>query len=253
MMSLWRRFLAALAFLTAMRMPPDTYADTDSLAESPPMFPLVGALIGLVVAGFDRLACILLPPPVVAVADLALVFFITQGLHFDGLLDTADGMFSSRSPERILEIMKDSRVGAMGVIVGILQTGLKIAAISSLSGEMRFLALLLAPALARYATVVGIAVFPYVRTGMGLGNVFKSKGRAAWIIVPGIFVLALAGGLAGERGGVSAAASAAAGLAVGNWVSGRLGGLTGDVYGAMCEIAETAVYLVFSARWLGGI
>ena len=98
-MKTWRRFLAGLGFLTRMPLPPRVQLDEASLAESPPLFPAVGALIGVTLAGFDHLAWRVFPAPVVAVADLALIFFITGGLHLDGLLDTADGLLSGKPRE----------------------------------------------------------------------------------------------------------------------------------------------------------
>ncbi|MEX0975445.1 MAG: adenosylcobinamide-GDP ribazoletransferase [Bacillota bacterium] len=248
-MKTWRRFLSAVSFLTRVPLPSSVQLDEASLSESPPMFPVVGALIGAAVASFDYLVCLILPSPAVAVVDLAAVFLLTGGLHLDGLLDTADGLLSGKPRERALEIMKDSRVGAMGVAVGILLVGLKVASIAALAGERRFAALLLAPVLGRYAMLTGMTVFPYARTAGGLGSLFKDKVRLHWMVAPGVFAVALAAAVAGVPGIAAFAACVLMALGLGRLVTGRLGGLTGDVHGALCEVAEAAVYVVFAARW----
>ncbi len=248
-MTAWRRFLAAVGFLTRVPLPTDVLLDEGSLAGSPPMFPVVGALIGIAVAGFDRLAGSFLPRSVAAAADLVAIFLLTGGLHLDGLLDTADGVFSGKSGDKALEIMKDSRVGAMGVSVGILLVCLKVTALASLAGGSRFQALLVAPALGRYAMVIGMDAFPYARTGGGLGSLFKTGARGRWAALSGLFPVALAVAVAGVRGAAASTVVALTALSVGRFVSKKLGGLTGDVYGALCETAEAAVYLLFAVRW----
>ena len=248
-MKLQRRFLTALSFLTRMPTPAEVQMDQASLAESPPIFPAVGGLLGLAVAALDWGLRMFLPSPVVAVVDLIAAFLLTGGIHMDGLLDTADGLFSGGSRERALEVMRDSRVGAMGASAGALLVGLKAVSIASLAGDRRFQALILAPVLGRYAMVVGITAFPYARVRGGLGTLFKARARTRWVVVPGLFAAALAVSVAGAPGGLALVASSLFSLGLGKWVTDRLGGLTGDVYGALCEIAEAAVYLVFAARW----
>lgn len=248
-LKLIRRFLAAVSFLTRFPLPSGVQTDLASLEESPTWFPAVGALIGLTLAGFDGLACALFHPAVAAVADLVLLFVITGGLHLDGLLDSADGLLSGRPREEALEIMRDSRVGAMGVLVGILMTGLKVALIASLTGNLRSQALLVAPILGRYSILLAIAVFPYARMGQGLGSLFKLKSRPSWPVIPGAVVVAACLALTGWRGAAAVLASFALPLAMGAAVSDRLGGLTGDVYGALCEVVEVAVLSIFAAGW----
>jgi adenosylcobinamide-GDP ribazoletransferase len=248
-MKLVRRFLAAASFLTRLPVPANVQLDEVSLAESPPMFPLVGAIIGLVTAGFDRLACALFHPAVAAVGDLMVVFGLTGGLHLDGLLDSADGLLSGKSREKALDIMKDSRVGAMGVSAGILVIGLKITLIAVLAAGARFKALLIAPLLGRHSMLVAMTLFPYARPEEGLGSLFKAKAGPRWLLIPGLFVTAVTIVAAGQRGAAALFLSVLLAMVLGRWASARLGGLTGDVYGALCEITEAAVLAVFAARW----
>ncbi len=79
-------------------------------------FPIVGLILGSILVGFDLLASSLWPPLVVSVLDVFLLILLTGAFHLDGLGDTADGMFSHRPKERVMEIMKDSRTGMMGLV-----------------------------------------------------------------------------------------------------------------------------------------
>ena len=108
----------AVAFLT--RIPVPFRFDARDRTKSTAYYPLVGLLIGGVIAAFDGLIAVHFPPLVRAVLVTACWVFITGGLHLDGLMDVFDGLGSHREPERILAIMKDSRVGAMGVLAAVL-------------------------------------------------------------------------------------------------------------------------------------
>ena len=111
-----KRFLAAIRFLTILPLPGEWGAAESDLADSVPFFPVVGLLLGGLAAaiawGMARIA-----PPMVAAAVIVVAMLSFSGcLHLDGLSDTADGFLSSRNRQRMLEIMKDSHAGAMGVI-----------------------------------------------------------------------------------------------------------------------------------------
>lgn len=252
-MTIVRRFFAALSFLTRLPVPCGIQIDEASLAASLPFFPAAGASIGLLVAGLDWLARALLHPPVAALLDVAAAFVLSGGLHLDGLMDTADGLLSGRPRERAMEIMKDSKVGAMGVSAAIFVIGLKAAAIATLPASRRFAALILVPALGRYSMCIAVAAFPYARAQGGLGTLFKTAKRprsvtVAETIASGILAAFAAILTLGIRGGVSIVACALLTVALGRSVTGFLGGLTGDVYGAVCELAEAAAYLVLAAK-----
>jgi len=168
---------------------------------------------------------------------------VSGALHLDGLADTADGFLSSRPRERILEIMRDSRVGPMGVlaIAGILL--LKVAAFASLAPPVRFGTLLLLPLAGRVAPVLLMSMLDYVRE-QGLGTAFQRK-RSLFAPVLALASLAAAGFLAVGTAGLVAAAGAAGATAVfALWCRAKIGGYTGDTLGAACELAEIVPALV---------
>jgi adenosylcobinamide-GDP ribazoletransferase len=159
------------------------------------------------------------------------------GLHMDGLADTADGFFSSRRRERVLEIMRTSNIGAMGVMTVVAVMLVKFAAIGSLQPADLWRAALLMPLAGRCSLVVQIAVLPYVRSE-GLGAVF-GKGRPGLAAIWAVALLAVAGwGVLGIRGLCVAALCVAMALIFAAYCYRKIGGATGDTYGACCEIVE---------------
>lgn len=253
----------ALSFLT--RIPLGRINEPDYLAalgRQAPLFPLVGVVVGLVVCLADAAAGLFFSSGSVrSVVAVAAGLWVTGALHLDGLMDTADGVLSHRSRERMLDIMQDSRVGAMGVMAAVVTLLLKVALLLELGASLsRWPALLLAPALGRMAMAAAAGLFPPARREGGLGAGFAAHvGRYRAALAAGIgLALALICGLA--TGGLTrpvaawAIASATAWFA-GNRLTAHLGGLTGDTYGAINELAELAVLAVMAAGWLspGGI
>lgn len=170
---------------------------------------------------------------------------VTSGLHLDGLSDTFDAVMSWRPRERKLEIMKDSRIGAMGAIALVAVLLLKVAFLHSSNPTTWMPAALLAPVLGRWADLYGVFFFPAASDG-GLGKHFKDHiHRRDFIfatlqmivIVTG--VCAWSGGTAGMLRGFIAVALVftVAHLLFTRWTH-SLGGLTGDTYGAVCELGE---------------
>ena len=109
------RLIAAIQFLTIL---PAGKAERYDPRNMIPYFPVVGIILGALVSAFDQAAMQLWSPPTAAVLDVVLLLVLTAGLHLDGLGDTADGLLGHRSREQALLIMKDSRIGMMGLSYG---------------------------------------------------------------------------------------------------------------------------------------
>jgi adenosylcobinamide-GDP ribazoletransferase len=171
---------------------------------------------------------------------------LTGGLHLDGLMDTFDGVFGRADPDRKLEIMRDSRVGSFGVLGALCVLLLKFALFASLGVPLMIPALLIVPAVARWAMVLAARLFPSARI-TGLGAAFRQT-----ITIPSLVLAALISLLAALVFGhlvgliVWIGASVVA-VAIAAWISRLLGGLTGDVYGAIIEITEVVALLLFVA------
>ncbi|WP_141201683.1 adenosylcobinamide-GDP ribazoletransferase, partial [Paludifilum halophilum] len=186
--------LNAIAFLT--RIPVPVRPNERDWSRSPLFYPVVGLVIGLLLSLFDGLIAGHFPPLVRGVLILGLWVYLTGGLHLDGLMDTADGFGAYRDRERTLQIMKDSRVGAMGVLAAILLLLLKASALASLS-EPLFFPLVAATVAGRTALLLAICAFPY-RSREGIGNGLKAGltpfGLTVSFLTAALLLLGLAGG-----------------------------------------------------------
>jgi len=238
-----KRFIAALQFLTVCPFVSRVACDERDIGRSIPWFPLVGLLIGAVVAWLDRGLIAIFPPALASVVAVIALIGASGGLHTDGLADTADGFLSSRPRERMLEIMRDSRTGAMGVVGIVCVFSLKVAALASVPSALRWPALLLMPFAGRCSMVIQLAMLPYARSG-GLCSVFVQNLRRADVILT-LVVLAVVGWLVGGAFGLSAVVVSVAVIAIFSfWCRSKIGGFTGDTLGAGCELVELVPALV---------
>ena len=249
-------FFAALGFLTVIPVPGRS-SDGRDLGASLLWFPVVGLLLGFVVAVFDGLVMAVLeanglastrsatyPALAVAALDLALLAVLTGGLHLNGLADTFDGLFHPGGRERRLAIMRDSRSGPHGVAALVLVLLLQTGALAAVPAPERFATLLLAPCLGRWAQVLAIAAFPYARPE-GRGTPFHVPGRRWRALLATVLVLVVAAFVCSVGRGVQLSAVLVATLGLG-WVAHRqLGGLTGDTYGAICEVSQALALLLY--------
>jgi len=229
--------------------------ESDDLSGLAKFLPLVGALIGLLLAAsFFVLHALSAQPLLSATIIVVLWLIITGGLHFDGLMDTADGLCSHTNRERMLEIMHDSRVGNFAVIVGICTIILKIAALSVLlQVETRGipLILLLSPCLARLAQAWAIGKYSYARAS-GKGKIWHDSMRFPqdfiWAaVVPAIILLtAVLLGYSSSYLLLYTGIAAGAGILSAAFFNRALQGHTGDTYGAVVELSETLPLVIFA-------
>ncbi|MBN2312182.1 MAG: adenosylcobinamide-GDP ribazoletransferase [Candidatus Hydrogenedentes bacterium] len=247
-----RALLAAVQFMTILPVP-IRVAGRD-LERAPLWFPAVGALVGLIVASADWCGAALgLPPAILNVGTIALLAALTGGLHLDGLADTADGFLSARPKDRALEIMRDSRIGTMGVLALILVLALKGTALATLHEPIRWRALVLAPLLGRSMLLAAMSLLPYARAGGGLASVFlarRSRLLPLWALA---WPAACAMALLGLREGLPLLAAGVVGTALlAAYSMRRIGGFTGDTLGATSELAEMLALIAIACQCPGG-
>jgi adenosylcobinamide-GDP ribazoletransferase len=245
---LWSPLLSlgeALRFLTILPLPSLPAMSERGMVSAIPWFPAAGLAIGALLLVPGWLAGLFWGD--LARAALVVVAWgvVTGGLHLDGLSDTFDAVMSWRPRERKLEIMKDSRIGAMGALAIVAVLLLKVVLLAE-AGPAWWQAALLAPAIGRWVDIYGIYWFPPAAEG-GLGRAFHDQVRRPDFVVATVaagLVAALVGGAAGL-----AAMLLAWGCAhlLARWWVRDLGGLTGDTYGAMCEICEVVVIATLAA------
>jgi adenosylcobinamide-GDP ribazoletransferase len=232
-----RRFLAALRFLTILPIPGTWGTAEEDLAGSVPFFPVIGLLLGAAAAVVAWGLSLLAPPLLSAATVVVLLIGFSGALHLDGLADTADGFLSSRPRDRILDIMKDSRTGTMGVMAIVCVLLLKFASLASLPETMSWRSAFLMPLAGRCAMVVEMSLLPTVRPG-GLGSLFSHR-KHCWSALWALGLLAgVAWYLLDWRGLITWAACLLVSLVFSALVYRKIGGATGDTFGAVCEIVE---------------
>ena len=213
----WGPIAVSIGFLTVIPVPHVAMSPTLT-ARSLALFPLIGAVIGALLGGLGLWLDQILPAGPVAALLIAGGALLTGGLHLDGLMDTADGIFGGRSPEQRLTIMRDSRVGAFGVIAGGVALLGQFACRASSPATLASLALVVAATMSRWAMLVALTIFPAARTS-GVGATFhaaatRSRGHRRYALR---FLLAL---VSGQFGVITLAAGTVAVLGCGHVLTG---------------------------------
>jgi adenosylcobinamide-GDP ribazoletransferase len=241
-----KALISALQFITIL---PVGKAKTFEPSEMVPYFPIVGLIIGCIVAGADRLFLLFWSLPIASLLDVLVLAALTGAFHLDGLGDTADGLYGHRSREDALRIMKDSRIGAMGLIAIISILALKWGGLSGLEGSQRSLLIIIIPAYARTGILFGMKMLPYGRPEGGTGKPFFQEHFPAgsfWGALPAL-VLSL---LLGWRCVLINLAFIGIAFGVIAYYKKKINGITGDMLGAMVEVIEAGLFLLLS---IGGL
>lgn len=241
-------YLTALRFLTILPLPAGSRFESGDLGRSTAWFPLAGLTLGALLLLADQALSPLFPRHLTDALLIALLAVLTGALHLDGLADVCDGLAARGSTERFLAVMKDSRVGAVGVVGLVTGIGLKYAALLAVSTGMRWQALLLVPALARFSMVLVMAGAASARHD-GLGAAFVAGIGRTQLLLASFTVLPLCWFIAGPRGMVALLVVCLWGTAVRGYFSQRLGGITGDIVGFGGETAEVACLLCLAAAF----
>jgi adenosylcobinamide-GDP ribazoletransferase len=235
-----RNLISALQFITILPLGKARSFDPPKMV---PYFPLVGILLGLMVALFDSIVTRFWAPPVAALLDIALLAVLTAAFHIDGLGDTADGLLGPRSRDEALEIMKDSRIGTMGLVAILFALALKWAGIANLEAH-RSIILIMIPAYARAGILFGMRYLPYGRSD-GTGKPFFSEKLSLKHFWGVIFPI----GLSLTLGLKAIWLNLAFGIIITMillFYKKRMGCITGDMLGAMVEITEAGLFLMIS-------
>jgi len=233
-----RDFLRALSFLTILPVGQNRLPGEKELARSMAFFPLVGIVIGLILSTGYYLFSLFLPRSIILWSIVGLLAFLTRGLHLDGFADTMDGLASGGSKERILEVMRDSRIGAFGVINLIFLIGGKYLALDQISNVSLPYSLILMAAMGRNSMVLVCFRSPYARPGEGLAKPFAEylgyrETALSLAMAFGIALLAM-----GVKGILVFLAIGLFSLGYRYFFIKKLAGVTGDVLGGANELSE---------------
>jgi len=242
-----KSFLVAFQFLTIIPLPFRIDCEAQDLGRSTAVFPLVGLTIGALLAGLNWLIAPWLARPLTDALLITALAAMTGALHLDGLADVCDGIAARGGRERFLEVMKDSRVGAVGVVGIVLGLLLKWQALLAVPAGLKIQALLFVPALARLAQVLAMTGARHARQD-GLGAVFIQGAGHTQLITALALTLASAFVMPPLIGLAAYVAVILGTVALRGYFQRRLDGLTGDVLGCINELAEIAALAVISVR-----
>lgn len=239
-------FRQAIVFLT--RVPLAGVYGADKAAA---WFPLVGALVGLTVAGAYWALFPWAPSLLGAVVAVTLGVFLTGAFHEDGLADTFDAVGSGETGNAALEIMRDPRLGTYGTVAVVLSVAWRVVALGSLTPAGAVAGLVVAHSLGRAGAVFLLALSPPARSeGLGSSSASTVTGGSVWFAaISGVLVSTVAAGL---LVGSALVAVGLSGLILRRTAVRRVGGVTGDIAGACEQISEMLVLaIVAGAAWRG--
>ncbi|MGI5997560.1 MAG: adenosylcobinamide-GDP ribazoletransferase [Lutispora sp.] len=239
-----RSLVLMIQFFTRIPIRIDINAEEEDFSRGIVFMPLVGLIVGLFNYGLYSLARYLLGDTLAPVLWLTSNIFITGGIHLDGLGDTCDGLFSARDKKRMLEIMKDSRIGTNGVIAIVLDFIFRLSLLYSLPYRAIGLAIILAPVVAKTLVLLLMGISKYARANGGMGGLFYSHMSVKRLILgigSGILMIL---GLGSIKGLMALLGSVIIILAFRKMVVDRIDGMTGDTLGAASELAEIC-FIIF--------
>lgn len=236
-----RELLAGIQFLTRLPVPAYRF-EPDMVMGAAKFYPIVGALVGLPAVAIERLLRGHLPVTVVAAAVLVSFVVITGGMHEDGLADTADGLGAGGERKRVLDIMRDSRIGSFGTLAIVFSVLCRWALLSAIAPGRFAFYVLSAQVLCRWTALPLAHFLPSARKD-GLGEKLAHKVSLAALAIGSALALAIVGLCLRIRMLAPVAAVLAVTIASGLWYRAKLGGITGDCFGASNQLAEIAVYL----------
>lgn len=211
-------------------------------------FPLVGLFLGVILALSSNLLANILPNLLISIVIILLLAVLTGGLHLDGLADTIDAFYAGRDKDEILEIMRDSHIGTMGVIglIGLLL--LKIGFLEAIS--FKFIPLLIMPVLSRWSMALAIFLFNYVREEGKAKHFFLTMNWKKFLLVTLITLIITYFTFGFNRISLTLIFIVISSTVIFcQWVKGKINGITGDTLGAINEINELLILVVI---YIGG-
>src|SRR3989344_495359 len=236
-------FLLAIQLLTIIPIKTRGAVEDRELGRSTAFFPLVGAVQGIILVGANLLFSRFLPTDIVSALILVVLILTNGGFHLDGFADTIDGLAGGSTKEERLNIMKDSRIGAIGVVAIVLLLLLKFVAINNLPPAAKNYILFLLPVVGKWSMVPMAYWADYARPTGGLGKAFTEHTGIKEFLLATIFALSASVILLSWKGLAYAGIIFIAVYLLTVFFRRKLGGVTGDVFGFQSEVSEV-IFLV---------
>lgn len=243
----WEQFRIALGFLSVLPVSRSLAITPERLGRSMALFPAVGMMLGLGLVVVNGMLDGFLPRAVLDCLLLVVLIVVTGALHLDGIADLIDGLAGGKDREGVLRIMKDSRVGAMGVVGLVMLLLLKYLSLFNLPLEAKSAGLIFMLAAGRWIQVVLAASCRYLRGREGTAAVFIEHAGERELLLACGTLLAAALVLFGLPGVFLVFLLGLAAVVLIKYFEMRLGGVTGDVLGAASEVVEVLTLLLVLA------
>lgn len=237
-MGVIRSIIIALRFLTILPLPDKEEIRKEELGNSMAYFPLIGIFIGLLLVFAYTVLMKFFSPLLTAVLVTGLWAGFTGFLHLEGFVDAADGFSASREKEKILAIMKDHHCGAKGVIALAFLILLKTVLVNDIPDRLLVASLLLTPAIGRWVMVYAASTCPYARKGEGFGKAFVENVKLKELLIASGILVTAGIGLLQVKFIVVMIPVLVLAFSSCFYVKRKIGGVTGDILGAMNELAE---------------
>lgn len=254
--------LLLFTFMTRLPVPTKLEFDSKELGKSMKFFPIVGIVIGIILYAIYMVGYLYIESPLVlAIVVVLAEVILTGGLHLDGLADTFDSIFSYRSKQKMLDIMKDSRLGTNGALALIMYFMLKVGILAAIIGSNKSFyfyfngmlnyagaVILITPVLSRINPVLNCAVSPYAKAS-GSAKDFVENTTKNGVLIATIIGLVFAGIVGILSGKIIdplhlvniIAITMALGLYFSKLIDKKIGGLTGDTLGALLELSSVII------------
>jgi len=238
-----KQFITAWQFLTIIPISRRIEVTAESLGRSMAVFPFVGLALGSILIALDYGLAHIFPPAIVNALLLTSYIAMYGGFHLDGLADMIDGLAGGKDREHILKIMKDSNIGAIGVVALVLVLLLKYTAINSLPDGARWEGLLIMPVIGRWTQVWMTYGSKYARKS-GLGRPFVEYVNDRELAIASLITIVVSWLTLGVKGLLAVITIALVGLILKRFFDKKIGGITGDILGAGSELSELIVLLM---------
>lgn len=243
MKRLWEEFRIAGGFLTVFPVADELSGDPERLGRGMAFWPAIGLLMGLGLVAMDQALTPLIPRAVVDSLLVLTMIAITGAIHLDGIADLSDGLARGKDREGVLRIMRESRVGAVGVIGLVMVLLLKYVILHNVPVQLKPQALIFMPMAGRWVQVLLAAYNSSIRSGTGSGAFVDHVGKREFFIATATFCVATLV-LFALKGLAVLLVFGLVGVLLLRYFQHRLGGVTSDVLGAGNEVMELFALLL---------
>lgn len=239
-----KRLILMIQFFTSIPIKSESDIGSEDFGKALAFIPVVGLIIGIIMGISYIILLHVFSVKISTTLVLIEYIFLTGGIHLDGLGDTFDGIFSNRTKYRILEIMRDSRVGTNAVLAIVSLLILNSVILSEINSLYMVKILILFPVAGRVGSIIAASLSKYARSGEGMGKSFIDYCGIKELVMGVILYLIIFYLTNLYRGYIIMFFPIATAIILIKFLSRKINGATGDVLGAVCELNQTLFIMI---------